>query len=230
MNRKLAPAGGTTPAGPRNARVLIVDDHELMRDGLRIMLDHHAGLECCGQAAEEGDAMRLIRQLHPDLAVVDLGLKSGDGISLIKQINAYDPGVRIIVYSTHGEQLYGERALRAGANGYVDKQDPAAEILEAILKVLAGKMHFSEDLIERVLHRAQHGGDMLGTPIEALSDRELDVFRLIGQGTSTREIADKLCLSINTVNTYRERLKLKLNLNSGVELTHRATEWVLESS
>jgi len=229
MNRHRESPDREDRAEPARARVLIVDDHELMRDGLRIMLDQHPDLEYCGQAAEEGDAMRLVRKLHPDLAVIDIGLKSGDGISLIKQIKAYDPAVRVIVYSMHDEQLYGERALRAGANGYVDKQDPATEILQAILEVWAGKMHFSEELVARVMHRAQQGGDARISPIEALSDRELDLFRLIGQGTSTREIADKLCLSINTVNTYRERLKVKLNLASGVELTHQATAWVLEN-
>ncbi len=174
--------------------------------------------------------MREIRRLHPDLVVVDISLKSGDEISLIKQIKAYDPAVRIVVYSMHDERLYGERVLRAGANGYVNKQDPAPTILEAILRVRDRKMYFSEELVGRVLHRTQEGEDLRHSPIESLSDRELDVFRLIGQGASIREIASKLRLSTNTVNAYRERLKLKLNLGTGGELTHDATAWVLEEN
>jgi DNA-binding NarL/FixJ family response regulator len=214
---------------PRPLKVLIVDDHELLRDGLRMMLGQQPDLECCGEAAEEGEAMRAIRELHPDLVVVDIGLKLGNGVDLIKQIKVYDPAVRIVVYSMHEERLYGERALRAGADGYVNKQDPAPTILEAIRRVLDGKMHFSEELAERLLHRAQVGDDVQQSPIESLSDRELAVFCLIGRGVSTREIARQLGLSINTVNTYRERLKLKLNVKAGVELAHRATAWTLEN-
>jgi DNA-binding NarL/FixJ family response regulator len=214
---------------PRPARVLIVDDHELLRDGLRMMLSNRPDLETCGEAAEEGEAVRLIRELHPDLIVVDIALKSGNGIDLIKQIKAYDPATRVIVYSMYDEHLYGERALRAGANGYVNKQDPASAILDAICRVLDRKMYFSEGLIERVLHRTQDGEDVQQSPIESLSDRELEVFRLLGQGATTREIAENLGLSTNTVNTYRERLKLKLDLKSAAELMHRATAWVLEN-
>jgi DNA-binding NarL/FixJ family response regulator len=209
-------------------RVLIVDDHEVLRDGLRVMLRHRSDLECCGEAVDEGEAMRAVRQLRPDLVVVDIALKSGDGISLIKQIKSFDPAVRIVVYSMYDERLYGERALRAGANAYVNKQDPALTILEAILQVRGGRMAFSDELIGGVLQRAQGGDDLRQSSIEALSDRELEVFRLIGQGASTREIAQKLYLSVNTVNTYRERLKVKLDLENGVELVHRATQWVLE--
>jgi DNA-binding NarL/FixJ family response regulator len=213
----------------RLARVLIVDDHELLRDGLRMMLKDQPGMEPCGEAAEENEAVRLVRELHPQLVVVDVALKSGNGIDLIKQIKAFDPATRVVVYSMYEERLYGERALRAGANGYVNKQDPAPVILEAIRRVLDRKMYFSEDLVERVLHRTQDGGDLQLSPVEALSDRELEVFRLLGQGTTTRVIAENLGLSTNTVNTYRERLKVKLNLKSGTELMHQATAWVLEN-
>jgi DNA-binding NarL/FixJ family response regulator len=129
----------------------------------------------------------------------------------------------------HDERLYGERALRAGANGYVNKQDPARTILEAIRRVLAHKVYFSEELIERVLRSARGGETLLRSPVESLSDRELDVLRLIGQGLTTGEIGRQLHLSTNTVNTYRERLKDKLNVKTGAELTHWATQWVLEN-
>lgn len=229
IRHKTAAPGQGKPTATRRVRVLIADDHELLRDGLRMMLNDQPDLEPCGEAAEEAEAVRLIRQLHPELVVVDIALKSGNGIDLIKQIKAFAPDTRVIVYSMYDERLYGERALRAGANGYVNKQDPAPMIIEAIHRVLDGKMHFSEELVARVLHRTQDSKDPQRSPMESLSDRELDVFRLLGQGASTREIAERLGLSPNTINTYRERLKVKLNLKNGAELMHRATEWVLEN-
>ncbi len=230
MSRRTTAATGPKQRIPtRSHRVLIVDDHELLRDGLRIMLSNQPDLELCGEASEEGEAVRLIRELHPDLVVVDIELKSGNGIDLIKQIRVCEPAARIVVYSMHEERLYGERAHCAGANGYVNKQDPATTILKAIRRVLDRKMYCSDELVDRVLQRVQEGEDIQQSPVESLSDRELEVFRLLGQGAGTREIANKLCLSTNTVNTYRERLKLKLNLDTGVELAHRATKWMLEN-
>jgi DNA-binding NarL/FixJ family response regulator len=225
-----APEDPAQQASGERIRVLIVDDHELLRDGLRMMVSSEADLEICGEAADEGAAMRLVRQLQPHLVIVDIGLKSGNGVELIKQIRSFDASVRIIVYSMHEEQLYGERTLRAGANGFVNKQDPAQHVLDAIRRILQGKMHFSEELTDRVLKRARGEKDLGLSPVEALSDRELDILRLIGEGRTTSEIAERLHLSTNTVNTYRERLKLKLNLNTGAELTRWATQWVLEGS
>jgi len=214
----------------RKARVVIVDDHELLRDGLRVMIGNEPDLEICGEAEDEGQAMEAIRKSRPDLVIVDIALKSGSGLDLIKQIKAYDASVRIVVSSMHEERLYGERALRAGAEAYVSKQDPARTILDAIHRVLDGKMYFSDELVNRALLRAQDGGtEVQPSPIDALSDRELEVFSLIGEGLTTREIADKLHLGFSTVDTYRERLKTKLKLESGAELTHLATRWKLEN-
>lgn len=213
----------------RTTRVLLVDDHELLRQGMRLMIGNEPDLEVCGEAVDEAEAMRLVHDAHPNLAIVDIGLKAGNGLDLIKRIKAYDPSVRIIVSSMHEERLYGERALRAGAEGYVNKQEAARTIIRAIRNVLQGKMYFSEDFTNRVLQRARDGGKMLGiSPIETLSDRELEVFRFIGQGLTTREIADKLHVTSSTVDTYRERLKTKLDLKRGAELVREATQWVLE--
>lgn len=217
---------------PRHAtRVLIVDDHELLRQGMRLMIANEPGLEVCGEAVDEAEAMRLVRESRPKLAIVDIGLKSGNGLDLIKRIKAHDSSVRIIVSSMHEERLYGERALRAGAEGYVNKQEPARTIIRAIRQVRQGKMYFSEEFTNRVLQRARDGGRSLEvSPIETLSDRELEVFRFIGQGLTSREIADRLHVSTSTVDTYRERLKTKLNLKRGAELVHEATQWVLENT
>jgi DNA-binding NarL/FixJ family response regulator len=213
---------------PPSARVLIVDDHELLRDGMRLMIGGESGLEVCGEASDEAGGMEQFRQSRPDVVVVDIGLKSGNGLDLIRRIKAHDPSVRIVVSSMYEERLYGERALRAGAAGYVNKQEPAGNIIRAIRHVLQGKTHFSEEFTEQVLHRARRGsGGLSDSPVDAFSNRELEVFRLIGEGRSTSEIAEKLHLSTSTVDTYRERLKIKLNVKSAAELTHRATEWVL---
>jgi DNA-binding NarL/FixJ family response regulator len=198
---------------------------------MRLMIGNEPDLEICGEAVDEAEAMRQVRESHPNLAIVDIGLKSGNGLDLIKRIKAHDPTVRIIVSSMHEERLYGERALRAGAEGYVNKQEPARTIIRAIHHVLQGKMYFSEEFTNRVLQRARDGGKSLeASPIEMLSDRELEVFRFIGQGLTSREIADRLHVSSSTVDTYRERLKTKLNLKRGAELVHEATQWVLENT
>jgi DNA-binding NarL/FixJ family response regulator len=230
-------AGQKEPLPSRNesspshaTRVLIVDDHELLRQGMRLMIGNEPDLEICGEAEDEAEAMRQVGESRPDLAIVDIGLKSGNGLDLIKRIKAHDPSVRVIVSSMHDERLYGERALRAGAEGYVNKQDPARTIIYAIRHVLEGKMYFSEEFTNRVLQRARGGDEAFqDSPIDVLSDRELEVFRLVGQGLTSREIANKLHVSSSTVDTYRERLKTKLNLKGGAELVHQATQWVLEN-
>ena len=223
-NESGGPSQVTAPA-----RVLIVDDHELLRDGLRLMIGNEPDLEVCGEAEDEAEGMQQVRNARPDVVIVDIGLKSGNGIELIKRIKAHDPAVHIVVSSMHEERLYGERALRAGAEGYANKQEPATTIIQAIRRVLQGKTYFSEEFAERVLQRARGGSDPSSdSPTDALSNRELEVFRFIGEGLATGEIAKKLHLSPSTVDTYRERLKTKLNLKSAVELTHQATQWVLE--
>jgi DNA-binding NarL/FixJ family response regulator len=158
-------------------------------------------------------------------------LKEGDGIELIKRIKLLDPEARMLVYSMHDERVYGERVLRAGAKGYVSKQQPVRAVLQAIRRVLDGSMHFSVDLTQRLLERAAASEPMsAASPVENLSDRELEVFEMIGRGLTTRSIAARLHLSPRTVDTYRERLKIKLALANSAELHYRAVQWVLKGS
>jgi DNA-binding NarL/FixJ family response regulator len=211
--------------------MLIVDDHEMLRQGMRLMLEQQRDLEVCAEAADEAAAIRSYRLLRPDVVIIDLSLKTGNGIDLIKRIKAVDSGARILVYSMHDEQVYAERALRAGAMGYVTKQKPAHAILNGIRDVLKRKLHFSEELTQRVLERvAANEPISQGSAVDNLSDRELEVFEMIGRGLTTRAIADRLHLSPRTVDTYRERLKIKLVLANAAELHYRAIQWVLKGS
>ena len=212
------------------AKVLIVDDHPPVREALALRIARQPDLEVCGEAADVGEALRLLADTRPDVAVVDITLKSGDGIDLIKRIKDRDDHVRVLVWSMHGESLYAERALRAGALGYVNKDQATGTIVEAIRQVRDGKVWLSEAMSERLLHRAVGGGGGLTqSPVDALADRELEVFRLIGRGVRTAEIAERLHLSVKTVETYRDRIRQKLGLADGTRLAHYATQWVLEN-
>lgn len=213
-------------------RVLIVDDHPAVREALRSRIERLPDLEVCGEAAEMGEALRLVAETKPDVAVVDISLKTGSGIDLIKRIKDRNAFVRILVWSMHSESLYAERALRAGALGYVNKDQATDKIIEAIRRVLEGKVWLSEETSERMLHRAVGAGKkgVSRSPLDALADRELEVFRLIGDGVKTAEIAERLHLSVKTVETYRDRIRRKLDLENGTELAHFATQWVLENA
>jgi DNA-binding NarL/FixJ family response regulator len=214
-----------------SARVMIVDDHEMLRHGMRLMLGQQKDLEVCAEVADEATALRQYRSLNPNLVVVDVSLKSGNGIDLIKRLKIVDANARILVYSMHDEQVYAERALRAGAMGYVTKQKPARAILQGIRDVLRGKLHFSDELTQRVLERVAANEPISNaSAVDSLSDRELEVFEMIGRGLTTRAIADRLHLSPRTVDTYRERLKNKLVLANAAELHYRAIQWVLKGS
>jgi DNA-binding NarL/FixJ family response regulator len=215
---------------PKQARVLIVDDHPAVREALAIRIGRQRDLEVCGEAADLGDALRLLADTRPDVAVVDISLKTGNGIDLIKRIKDRNDRVRILVWSMHSESLYAERALRAGALGYVNKDQATDKIVEAIRRVLAGKVYLSDEMAERMLHRAVGKPEELTrSPLDTLADRELEVFRLIGQGVKTADIAERLHLSVKTVETYRDRIRQKLDLGDGTELAHYATQWVLEN-
>jgi DNA-binding NarL/FixJ family response regulator len=217
------------PTGIR--QILIVDDHELLRNGLRMLLASESDFRICGEAGDLATARKLFRQLRPDMVVVDLKLPDGNGLDFIKFAKKALPRTRVLVCSMHEEKVYGERVLRAGASGYVNKQDAADLILNAMRHVLAGKLHFSEDLVNRVMMRAiSNFGNVEQSPIETMSDRELEVFRMVGQGLTTREIAKRLHLSPSTVDTYRERLKTKLGVKTATELIHRASQWTLETA
>lgn len=213
------------------AKVLLVDDHEMLRQGMRLLIEQQKDLQVCGEADDEVSAVKQFRATHADLMIVDLSLKEGDGIELIKRIKLLDPEARMLVYSMHDERVYGERALRAGAKGYVSKQQPVRTVLQAIRRVLSGAMHFSGEMTQRLLERAASSEPMHPTsPVENLSDRELEVFEMIGRGLTTRSIAARLHLSPRTVDTYRERLKIKLALANSAELHYRAVQWVLKGT
>ncbi len=211
------------------ARVLIVDDHEMLRDGLVELLSNKPHLEVCGEASGETEAMKLVRATHPHLAIVDVALAQGDGINLIKRIKAHNESIRSIVCSMYDEGLYAERALRAGASGYIHKQAPAKTLFEAITEVLAGNVYLSPRMTKRLVNAARSGRDLTSSPIENLADRELEVFTLIGRGLMNSQIAGELHLSPRTVETYRERLKAKLQLKTAGELNRRAVQWVLQN-
>ena len=213
------------------ARIAIVDDHPIVRQGLSQLIAQHPGLEVCGEAADAVEALQMVSEKRPDLIIVDISLSSGNGIELIKQIKARDDRVKMLVSSMHDESLFAERALRAGAMGYINKGEATEKVFEAIHQVLGGKIYLSPRMTDRMLCRAIGTDDALaGSPIDSLSDRELEVFELIGQGLTTRQIASKLELSPKTVETYRENIKSKLNLSNATELTRHAVQWTLESS
>jgi DNA-binding NarL/FixJ family response regulator len=226
---KPAPQQTTFFNQPPRVRVLIVDDHELMREGLRMLIGHEKNLEICGEAATVLDAQKQLRRLQPDVVVVDLTLQDDSGLDLIKWIKQQQPATKIVVSTMHDERVYGERVLRAGANGYVNKQDPARTIIHAINSVLEGKLQFGQELVNRMLSRAMVNPEhQTGSPIDSLSDRELDVFRLLGHGLTVVAIAQKLHLTRSTVDTYRERLKTKLAVKTNEELVYRAIHWCHE--
>ena len=212
-------------------RVLIVDDHPAVREALAIRIGRQRDLEVCGEAADMGEALRLVAEARPDVAVIDISLKAGSGIDLITRIKDRDAYVRILVWSMHSEALYAERALRAGALGYVNKDQATDRIVAAIRRVREGKVYLSDAMAERLLQRAVGGARDVVTrsPLDVLADRELEVFRLIGAGVKTAEIAERLHLSVKTVETYRDRIRQKLCLSDGTKLAHYATQWVLEN-
>ena len=221
----------TTPNLPV-ATILIVDDHPAVREGLALRINGQPDMRVCGEAADVAEALKVVAETNPDLAVIDISLKNGNGIELIKRIKSHNGSIRMLVWSMHNESLYAERALRAGAMGYIHKEHATDQIITAIRTVLEGKVYLSEPMATQMLDRMVHGGNVpLGrSPIESLSDRELEVFSLIGQGKDTHTIADTIKVSPKTVETYRARIKEKLDLHNSIELVRRAVQWVLEES
>ncbi len=216
---------------PEKSRILVVDDHPLFREGLRQIIERDTGLTVCGEAANTAEALEAIAQLHPDLVLVDISLGGTSGIDLIKAVkNAYDE-LPVLVISMHDESLYAERALRAGAMGYVMKQEPTKTVKTAIHKVLGGEMYLSERMSSSVISKFMRGdGDHPASPIEMLSDRELEVFRMLGQGKGTRQIAQDLQVTVATVNSFRNRIKDKLNLKTATEVMLHAIQWCREET
>lgn len=214
------------------ARVLIVDDHPAVREALALRIGRQPDLEVCGEAAAPGEALRLVAETRPDVAVIDISLKSGNGIDLIKRIKDRADRVRMVVWSMHSESLYAERALRAGAMGYVNKDQATDTIVEAIRRVLDDKVWLSPLMTERMLQRTVGAGRgrVTGSPVDNLSDRELEAFQLIGRGQTTEQIAAEMHVSPKTVETFRARIKEKLGLTNVSELVRYATQWALENT
>jgi len=211
--------------GDGKAKVLIVDDHPIVRQGLSELINHEKDLTVCGQAEDATEAMIAIRSAMPDVAVVDISLKEKNGIELIKDLKNQYPDLPILVLSMHDESLYAERALRAGARGYIMKHEATDKVITGIRAVLNGQIFVSDKMATRMVYKLV-GGASAGSAIDNLSDRELEVFSLIGKGLGTRQIAEKLYLSIKTIETYRSHIKEKLGLASAGELLQYAIQWV----
>ncbi len=211
------------------ALILIVDDHPLVRAGFAQLIGDTYDLEVCGEAGTMSEALELTANLKPDLAIIDLSLADGSGLDLIEHLKAKDEGTRMLVASMHDETLYAERVLAAGARGYVNKQEAPDKIVLAIRQVLDGKVYLSERMTERLISHMVNGKPEK-RDLDSLSNRELQVFEMIGEGVSTGKMAEHLNLSIKTIETHQSRIKKKLGLTSAHELTHRAIRWVLEQS
>jgi DNA-binding NarL/FixJ family response regulator len=223
----------TSDAGsdaPPKVKILLVDDHPITRQGIKALVNQQRHLEICGEADNAEAAVELVDQLRPNLAIIDISLKAMNGIDLTQRIRSRTPQVLVLVVSMHDESLYAERALRAGATGYLAKQEASDKISIAIQQVLKGEIYLGDKLKEKMLHSlVSKKGDQMVFPIDTLSQREREVFGLIGNGFSTRQIAVQLGLSSKTIDSYREHLKIKLNLNSGGELVRHAIIWARDA-
>lgn len=210
------------------SRIMVVDDHPLMRAGLSLQISSQSDLEVCGEAATEDEALELAKQVCPDLVLIDISLQSGDGIELIKRIKLLNPSVKMLVISAFQESLYAERAMRAGALGYLNKQESSEKVLEAIRTVIRGERYASYEFTQRLVAQALGKRSETQDPIEQLTDRELEIFKLIGAGVTTSAIAEQLFLSTHTIDTHRENIKRKLGAKSGAELNRLAIQSMLE--
>jgi DNA-binding NarL/FixJ family response regulator len=215
----------TATPEPRT-RILVVDDHPIVRLGIRQMVSGEADLEICGEADSAAAALRMIATTQPHLAVVDLSLAQGTGLDLIRDLREEVPGLRVLVLSMHDERLFADRALRAGARGYIMKEEAIAGLIRAIREVIAGRIYVSAEIAQAALERIGHEGSGPPSSLESLTDRELAVFDLVGRGLSTAAIAEQLAISVKTVETYRSNIKAKLNLRDAAELIRFATACV----
>jgi DNA-binding NarL/FixJ family response regulator len=213
-------------AGKDKTKVLIVDDHPIIRQGLSELINHEPDLTVCGHAEDAPEALGKIKESEPDMVIVDISLKETSGMDLTKDIKAQYPNLPVLALSMHDEALYAERMLRAGARGYIMKAEATENVVTAIRKILSGQIYVSDKMAAKMVRKLVGGSPDVGASvIERLSDRELEVFRMIGQGFGTRQIAERLHLSIKTIETYREHIKEKLNLADASELLQYAIQW-----
>jgi DNA-binding NarL/FixJ family response regulator len=215
----------TTAEIARKRRVFLVDDHPLVREGLANLINHQDDLNVCGEAEDSGGARAGIEKTKPDVALIDISLKNESGLELVKNLESKFPNVALIVLSMHDEALYAERALRAGARGYVMKRETTKSMLTAIRRVLEGDIYVSDRVVNLMARRMRSRKAAAKSPVERLSDRELEIFRLLGQGRTTSQIAEDLRLSLKTVQAYCARAKEKFGVNSLTELLRAAIRW-----
>jgi len=209
------------------AKIVLVEDHPIFRKGLAQLINNEKDMTVCGESEDSVEALRIVKELEPDLVIVDITLKDRNGIELIKDIKIRFPEMKIIVISMHDEKIYAERALRAGAKGYIMKQEAPETILKAIHHVLNNNVYVSNDIATRIFNLFFDGrANEDNNPVNQLTDRELEIFQLIGQGFGTRQIASKLHISVKTVENHRAHIKEKLNLKSAIELVQQATLWL----
>ncbi len=210
-------------------KVLLVEDHPMFRERMAHLINKDLGMTICGESDNIADAMEIIRTEQPDIAIVDISLRGSSGLELLKDIRAQGMDLSVLVLSMHAEELYAERALRAGAKGYIMKSEASTEVIEAIRTVQRGEVYVSRPMVGKILMRmASTSGKSEISGVDSLADRELEVFQLIGQGRNTREIAKTLNLGESTIETYRARIREKLGLRNTAELAQQAARWVTE--
>lgn len=225
-NRSTEPVTSDKLPAAEKSRIYIVDDHAMFRDGLRQMINLESDLSVCGDAGDAVQAMTELRGLRPDLAIVDISLAGSNGIDLVKAIKREFEDLPVLVVSMHDESLYGERSLRAGAMGYVMKSEPAKTVLAALRKVLRGEVHISEKMASAVVTKFLQGAaEPPPSPLESLSDRELEVFRMLGQQKGTRQIAEEINVALPTVASFKNRIKEKLGMKNSTEMILYAIQW-----
>src|SRR6202521_2045456 len=213
---------------PRKKMVFVVDDHPIVRQGLTLLINQESDLAVCGEAEEMHSALSAILAVRPDILIVDISLNGPDGLELLKNIRITSPRLPVLILSMHDESIYAERALRAGANGYIMKQEATEKVLVALRRILSGEIYVSDRIANKMLkHYITGSGTLRNSSIADLSDRELEVFRLIGDGHGTRQIAEELHLSIKTVESYQAHIKEKLSLRSARELVQHAIQWTV---
>src|SRR6202162_4392306 len=212
----------------KKCRVLLVDDHPIVRQGLALLIDREPDLSVCGEAESAHSAFHAIATLLPDLVVLDISLSGPDGLDVLKEIRMKTTDLPVLILSMHDESIYAERTMRAGANGYIMKQEATEKVLVAIRRILQGDVYLSDRLTNTMLQQYVHGASQAKkSPLVTLSDRELEVFRLIGEGHGTRQIADELHLSVKTIESHQAHIKEKLALRNARELVQHAIEWTV---
>lgn len=219
----------TTPQDQKK-RILIVDDHAFVRQGLRDFIENESDISVCGEASAREEALQLCSETKPHLVVIDLSLGKDSGLDLVKDVGAQFPGIKMLVLSMQDEMLYAERVLRAGASGFVGKDTPPGQLIEAIHDVLSGGVYASEAVKQKIMQTVRRTDQVGGDPILRFSDRELAVFEQIGKGKSTADIAKAMHLSVKTVETYRARIKTKLGVHGSAELVQRSVQWILDKN